>query len=126
MPTIRITNTQPNIKGIGYVPDPTKTDSLTLRLFPGVNEVDGALWERIAAKDVVITSWLKDRHITVDGDPKKGAVPFADLPADDAAMIVDNTFRLDVLQGWRVNEKRGGILAAIEKQVRRIENPGEE
>jgi hypothetical protein len=126
MPTIRINNTQPNIKGIGYVPDPSKVDALTLKLFPGINEVDGALWERISAKDVVIASWLKDRYLVVDGDPKKGAVPFADLPADDAAMLVDITFRLDLLQNWRVQEKRGGVLAVIEKQIHRIENPGEE
>lgn len=123
MSVVRVTNTEPNLKTLGFT---NEKDYSSISLKPGVNEVDSALWERIVAKDNIVQFWVKSGVLVVSGDAKKPALPFSELPVADAITLVTDTFDVALLNDWRASERRGGVLAAIEKQIQLIENPNQQ
>lgn len=115
MSLVRVKNNAANIKGLG-MPDGT------INLMPGVNEIALAEWDKVKSHPVV-AFWLKEGEIEVVSDPKKPLPPFGEIPMAEALALVNETFRVDLLNEWRANEKRGGVLAAIEEQLKIIEDP---
>jgi hypothetical protein len=86
-----------------------------IRLDPGFNEVDSALWD-LAKKSDAVKGLLREKKIR-----DKGEAAIDKLSPSQAAKVAEQTFSVDRLQTWLAAEKRDLVRVAIELQLEKIE-----
>lgn len=94
-----------------------------MTLIPGVNEVDGKVWEEFrkspAIKHYIAEGEIEEMELVAGKDNVAGSAPF-DLTAlnqKDAVGLVKATFDKALLERWAEAESRKGVLDALEKQM---------
>jgi hypothetical protein len=109
-----VNNTQPNLKHM------QTGEYSTLTLHPGYNEVDPETWAKLVKDNAVVRSWVEHGHVK-PGDPKKSGKSLANLQTAEATAIIEETFSESMLREWAAEERRGGVLMAIQKQLDAID-----
>lgn len=85
-----------------------------LRLVPGANRVDSKAWE--ACRGVPRVKKLIEDGIVAE---ESGATveSLDGMKPAEAKKLIKNTIDLEVLEIWKLNEKRADVVKAIEAQI---------
>lgn len=105
-----IRNTEPNVKHVYGLDRP---------LLPGVNEVNAEEWTA-AKKSAVVVGWIKE-GVLEEGDAKVSLTTLEKFSAAQAIELVEETVNGELLLEWQAAEKRGGVLAALQKQLDKLD-----
>lgn len=116
--TILVQNTFPRIQTIGVRVGKEVEEIKDLKLMPGTNEVDAALWKE-AKKIKVVRHKLEDEEFL-----EMTGTTLADLKGTKAKEVIRDTFDRDLLKKWLDMEKRPGIQAAIQEQLASVQPDG--
>lgn len=92
----------------------------TIRLMPGVNQIEDADWEKVKALKGVQVFLEEGELLEID------ATPLPKRPSKDAIKLVKNTFDKALLLKWREDEKREDVTKAIAHQINEITPSKEE
>ena len=126
MAKLMIHYTLPNVWRIG-----------SLRLYPGINEVDSKVWDKYKDHplmkerfDTGALVWIRGGEkaakptapAIVDGveDVEDDEDALAGLTVAEANKIVVETFNLELLEKWADIETRKGVLKVIAEQVEKV------
>lgn len=115
--TIKILNNEARVHTIGYGYARTAggagKKAMTIRLLPGLNEVNAQAWEE--AKKLKVVAW----HV------KKGnfqevvtkAAGLRGMSSDDAIDLIGKTLDRELLRKWKSEETREAVITALELQI---------
>ena len=103
----------------------------SVRLLPGINEVEEAEWNKVKNHKQVVAA-LDEGVLVVLQDPTKEDKPLDGLPSSlekfslkDACELVDGVMEIDVLKKWQKRETREAVKAALKKQIKELDKASE-
>jgi len=101
-----------------------------VRLLPGANELDEKQAKEFSeqAKNKLNAAVIDRKEVVVASTGKgKEAASLEDLNANDAMLLIADTFDLVLLEKWLTDENKGKkrvtVIKAIEEQADEIKNP---
>lgn len=115
---IRIQNTAPRIITLG-----APGEGLRVKLLPGVNELETQ--EQIDAWEAAKLREHIQRHLEAGTFVELNGNPLSELPTKDVQKLVQDCVSREQLVKWKAGETREVIVAAIEKQLKKITPPAE-
>ena len=95
-------------------------------LIPGINEIDGKLWEN-AKKHPNVAHYLNEGELveinvpTDAGARKKSSKGLLQYGITEAKKLVRQTYDKALLADWKSADNRSGIHQEIDKQIERID-----
>lgn len=117
MTTVKVKNNEPKVHTIGYAYGKTAgghgTTGLSIRLLPGINEVDAEKWA--LAKKHPIVQWQVDHEVFQEMGGSSAGLSSMSVPG--AEDLISQTLDRDLLRKWAKTEKRASVLKALEAQI---------
>lgn len=108
-----IENKQPRIFGLGFYD--AHGAVATLKIVPGINEVDEATWAKV--KDHPIVKFRVDEGIF---HIRSGDSSTAKMTSSEAQRLVEKTVDSVLLNRWFAEDSRPSVRNAITKQLTKI------
>jgi len=111
---------RPNVHVIGYPVGAKNQAYSSIKLKPGLNEVDSKEWDKVKTDPEVLT-FLEEEILVVlseEDKPVEKILPnLKDRKTKDAVDLIKNTMDPKLLEKWSKGEKRAGVLRAIDSQL---------
>lgn len=108
--------TQPNL----FTWFDKKATAPTLKLLPGINQVDEKMWAK-AEKHPLVKHHLSEENLVVHDEKIEGKAGLSETPVKDAKRIIVGTFDKELLQNWKSGEKRKSVVDAIDAQIKKVD-----
>lgn len=109
-----IENTKPSIHGLGFYDSHGKIG--TVKMVPGINEIDDAEWEKVKNLRTVKSRLENGTYVIRSASGES----ITKLAAADAVRQVKRTFDSKLLDKWIAEDQRKAVRDAIAEQYTKI------
>ena len=82
-------------------------------LWPGVDEIDAAEFEKSTKKSKVVATLVKEDKLVIHGKHDGEGKALAGLKPGEARKIIASTFKPKLLALWQANETRTDVVKAL-------------
>lgn len=104
------------------IKDHPRVQAPSVAILPGVNEVDAVEFRRGTDESAEWKWRIANGKVEVKEKPDSAGEGIGHLSASEAKKLIENTFRVELLESWEHAEKRGPVARALRERAKFLAN----